>query len=182
MILQMMQYRFSGYYKSARLSNQDQERKLQIYGLGMAKTGTTSLASMFAVNFRSSHEPDYRKMINLIYNIKEQKIEKKQLQKILLKKDQKLGLDMDSSQLNYFFLQELLVLFPEAQFILTIRNPYAWLDSLLNNHLTKSRLKKWEDFRKFRFQTSGKTHPEEEKILKENKLFTLVIPRRIIFK
>ena len=53
------------------------------------------------------------------------------------KRDRSRYLEVDSSQVNAFLLDILLQEFSEARFILTIRDCYSWLDSIINHSLLR---------------------------------------------
>jgi hypothetical protein len=86
---------------------------------------------------------------------------------------------MESSSLNYFFVDILVNEFSEAKFILTIRDCYSWLESLISQHLSTRVLSErywfrhyWGDVNDLRFRTNKK-HAKEEKVLADNGLYTL---------
>lgn len=91
----------------------------------------------------------------------------------MLKRDRRLWLDVDSSSLNWWLLDQLLKLFSDAKFILTIRNPYAWLDSFINHQLTYRSSDKWAQLRHIRFRPDIYTHCQGDQILREKGLYTL---------
>ena len=89
------------------------------------------------------------------------------------KRDRSRYLEVDSSPVNVFLLDILLQEFLEARFILTIRDCYSWLDSIINHSLLRPTSPEWQSFRDFRFSSHGSSHSQQEKILKTNKLYTL---------
>ncbi len=95
-----------------------------------------------------------------------------QVRKALLQRDRELCLEMDSSQLNYFVLRELLELAPEAKFILTIRDCRSWLTSYIDHQQSGPTSPRWVAMRKLRFHSDAE-HPPEEQALRERGLFTV---------
>jgi hypothetical protein len=81
-------------------------------------------------------------------------------------------LELDSSQLNYFLLDSLVSEFPNAKFILTIRDCYSWLDSFINHQLSRNCSPNWQRLRDFRFDSNSE-YKEEERILAQHGLYTL---------
>jgi hypothetical protein len=81
-------------------------------------------------------------------------------------------LELDSSQLNYFLLDSLVSEFPNAKFILTIRDCYSWLDSCINHQLSRNCYPNWQRLRDFRFDSNSE-YKEEERILAQHGLYTL---------
>lgn len=148
-------------------------RKTHIYSTGTAKSGTHSIVALLGNQLRSAIEPESDKVIDLIFDVVAGHIDDTEFSHYLLERDQRLWLELDSSQLNFFLLSKLIRLFPEAKFILTIRNPYSWLDSFINHQLTHGGSDKWIKLRNFRFRPDIYTHQQEELILKEKGLYTL---------
>lgn len=148
-------------------------RKAHLYCVGTAKSGTHSIKAIFADQLRSYHEPESDRLIDIILDRAAGRIDDAALRRYVLKRDRRLWLDVDSSQLSFFLLDELVDLFPDARFILTIRNPYAWLDSFINHQLACGCSNKWSLMRDFRFRPDKNTHLRGELILKKKGLYTL---------
>jgi hypothetical protein len=148
-------------------------RKAHIYCTGTAKSGTHSIEALFGSQLRSAHEPESEKVIDIILDIATGRVDDAELGRYLLKRDRRLWLDIDSSQLNFFLLSKLVELFPDAKFILTIRDPYSWLDSFVNHQLARKASDKWFKLRDLRFRPDIYIHQQQELILKEKGLYTL---------
>ena len=148
-------------------------RKTHLYCIGTAKSGTHSIAAIFGNQLRSAHEPESEEFIDIILNIAAGKINTQELRQYILKRDQRLWLDIDSSQLNFFLIHELVKLFPQAKFILTIRHPYPWLDSFINHQLARGGSLKWQQLRDLRFRPDIYLHLPEENVLKDMGLYSL---------
>lgn len=110
-------------------------RAFQAYGLGMEKTGTHSVAGLLRRRYRADHEPDYPFVIRRI--VRDDGTWSPLPERSLLARDRRLWLEMESCWLNVFNVDSLVTLFPESRFILTVRDCYSWLDSLVN-HLERS--------------------------------------------
>lgn len=148
-------------------------RKFHAYCVGTAKSGTHSIAEMFSLNYRASHEPEGKLMIDMILAASNGSITKIEQTEFVKKRDKRLWLEMESSQLTYFFIDILVENFVNAKFILTIRDCYSWLDSLINHQLSLPVSQNWLKLRNFRFKADEFKHTKEEKILAENGLYTL---------
>jgi hypothetical protein len=118
-------------------------------------------------NFRSAHEPEASDLHHVI--LSDTKIDRIGLIRL---RDETLNLEMNSSQLNYFFIHELVMALPEAKFILTIRDCYSWLDSFINHQLSRPSDHNWERVRELRFGKK-ENHPVEERAFAERELYTL---------
>jgi hypothetical protein len=148
-------------------------RKSQLYCVGTAKSGTHSIAAMFNDSIRSQHEAESAALIRKIGEIASGLISEADVCRYIRGRDRRLKLDIDSSQLNFFLIDYLLDVFRDARFLLTIRDPYSWLDSFINDSLRRQARQDWVKFREFRFKTDQLDHPPEERLLKSLGLFTL---------
>jgi hypothetical protein len=128
---------------------------------------------MFSDALRSGHEPDDSSMIDRILKIAQGEVSYSEIRSHLRRRDRRLCLDIDSSQLNFFVLEHLLQEFSDAKFLLTIRDCYSWLDSFINDSLRRCTSEEWIKFREFRFRANKFTHPLQETALKRRGLYTL---------
>lgn len=149
------------------------KRKARLYCVGTAKSGTHSINSMFNHTVRSKHEANNKEVISKILEISKGRISEADLLSYVQQRDKRLCLDIDSSQLNFFLLDYLLEEFPDALFLLTIRDCYSWLDSFINDSLRRNTTKSWILLREYRFRSNVFSHPLEELTLKERGLYTL---------
>jgi hypothetical protein len=144
-------------------------RRFHAYAIGSAKTGTHSLWTLFQNSYRAAHEIGSDEMIDWILKKERGEVTATQVTEWIRKRDQKLWLEMDSSQLNFYFLADYISEFPEAKFILTIRDCYTWLNSLLNEQLPSptKQVGKWSDLKAFDQDTCPFDYGSEEITLKE---------------
>ncbi|MDM8563812.1 hypothetical protein QUF54_10710, partial [Candidatus Marithioploca araucensis] len=125
---------------------------------------------IFERQYRAAHEPESSFVNHQIIAFANGKINKSELIKYVEHKKRRLALEMDSSWLNYFFVDILVNEFSEAKFILTIRDCYSWLESLITQRLFMRQFENfyikhgWKDTDDLCFRTHKK-HAEEEKIL-----------------
>lgn len=112
-------------------------RKFHAYCLGTPKSGTVSLGELFKTGYRSAHEPEVRFLTYKIMAWQQGKLGKDELLSYLRHRDSRMQLEMDSSYLNFEVAGELAQAFPQARFILTIRDCLSWLDSFINFQLNK---------------------------------------------
>lgn len=172
-MMQRIKEKLKNRYRSSFLYRLTNPRRTHVYCVGTAKSGTNSIGTIFGDQLLSAHEPESAATINLILDNAAGRISKEKLKQYLLERDRRLRLDIDSSQLNFFLLDQLLELFPESKFVLTIRNPYAWLDSLINHSLARTASGEWLKLRDFRFRPNVFSHSPKEQILKHKGLYTL---------
>jgi hypothetical protein len=107
----------------------------------MPKTGTSSLARIFKLHYRAAHEPEWDRLIPRIIDVRAGRMSRAALDRYILKRDRRLGLEMDVSHLNYWVIESLVTAFPEARYVFTIRDPYRWLESSVNSQLFRHRPK-----------------------------------------
>ncbi len=143
----------------------------RIFGIGAAKTGTHTIGKMFEGQVSSAHEKDAERLIRLHLDRVAGGDESK-LHKYLRSRDRKRQLKIDASQVNIYLLDDLETLFPDSQYILTVRPPVSWLRSMIDDSLRRDASNTWMEFRNYRF---GKAidHPVNEQALAENGLHTL---------
>jgi hypothetical protein len=144
-------------------------RSFHAFGVGTARSGTHALYSAFCDAYRTSHEADSEALMELIAR----SAPTAEIETFLKARDRRRMLEMDSSQLNYFVLPQLLATFPHAQFVLTLRDCLSWVDSLMNHQLSGPSSRQWVRHRALRFGPPGEGHPPEERALAERGLHTL---------
>jgi len=140
-------------------------RRTRLYCVGTAKSGTHSITDLFAgTRLRAAHEPSSRELIQKVFAAADGEMTESEMHRYLLSRDERLSLDVDSSQLNYFILPSLLSLFDQARFILTIRDVYSWLNSFINHQLSRKASVEWLRLRDFRFG-SHPAEPEDQPLI-----------------
>jgi hypothetical protein len=131
------------------------------------------MASIWGNQLKCAHEPNGNELLKIIINKLEKSIDHQAFEIAVVAFINAQNLDVNSSGINFFILDVLLKKFPRAKYILTIRDPYSWLDSLINHSMFKPCSDNWTKLRDYRFRPDLYTHPPEERILKDNNLYTL---------
>lgn len=142
---------------------------LRVFGVGPAKTGTHTLAQMFEDHVRSGHEADAQALIARFLQ-KAETGSPEGLHRLLHRRDRLRKLKIDSSSVNAYILDDILEVFPDSRFVLTIRSPGSWLRSMADHSIKHNADPIWLKFRTFRFGP-GNDHPPEEQALAEAGLF-----------
>ncbi|MDY6992748.1 MAG: hypothetical protein SVR94_09115 [Pseudomonadota bacterium] len=88
--------------------------RFKAYCVGLPKTGTVSMHIMFNKNFKSAHEPEARFLTSKILAFNNGKMDEKKFIDYVKHRDRRLGLEMDSSNLNYYLLPVLVNEFSNA--------------------------------------------------------------------
>jgi len=150
-------------------------RRTRFYCIGTGKSGTHSIAEMFSTNVRSRHEAQSAEVMERIMGWRGGRVDDQSMREWLRRRDRELALEVDSSTFNFELLDLLLQEFPDALYLLTIRDCYSWLNSLINHRIRfkgkhAARLK----WRESRFGSDrAAEHAPEEQVLKDKGLATL---------
>ena len=177
MVLEPVTGRFEDFCFVARraIFGPDRVRRTRLYCVGTAKSGTHSVVEMFSRNVRARHEPEALELIDKIADHHNGRINELEWTEWLRARDRRLALEVDSSHLNLDLLDFLLHEFPDARFLLTIRDCYSWLNSMFNQ---SRRFRGKLDPRLVRRKElqagpGARDYAPEEQVLSENQLDNL---------
>lgn len=161
-------------YQYSALRRYLEPRRFHAFCLGTNKSGTHSLANMFEDNYRASHENDYGSLIPRCLDWKSGVLTEAEFSEILESYNKFSWLELDSSHVHIEYIELLLKLYPEAKFILTIRDCYSWVDSCFNQLLNYKLSDSWRQLHDWRY---GRIDPpyslDQEKILLDKGLYPL---------
>ena len=96
----------------------------------MGKTGTHSVAAVFARDHRAAHEAGAKELMAVLFAVADGTATLRDVRNHLVDRDARLALDMDASLVNGEVVADLVALFPGSRYVLTVREPHAWLDSM----------------------------------------------------
>ena len=150
-------------------------RRCRLYGVGIGKSGTHSLARMFSKNVRAQHEPQALLVLEKLLPWQAGDLSEKDFTEWLRVRDLQMALEVDSSTLNCDIAEILVREFPDARFVLTLRDCYSWCDSIMN-HAVRYQGKThplWLATRAPRLRPDLYQHAPEEQHLKDKGLYTL---------
>lgn len=162
-------------------------RKIHCFCLGAAKTGTTSLAEMFKLCYRSAHEPEtvalteaVARVLNNSGSVKPALQDPNRATSCgdfdvaawLLARDRRLNLEVEASHPLGYMAPWLPRVFPDARFLITLRDPLPWLKSRLNFHLYKSP-PEWRQYRDLIWGRWHRGYAPEEKHLEGLGLYSI---------
>ena len=154
-------------------------RKCRLYLAGHGKSGTTSVAGLFNRTVVTRHEPMQSEMMQALIDIHKGRIDRADLRALVLKRDKEYCADVNSAGLNACFVDILLEEFPDALFLLTMRDPYSWMDSVLNQTMNLVTLQEGKrrtlqrELRECDLDPHQLKHPPEEQSLEVEGLPTL---------
>jgi hypothetical protein len=126
---------------------------------------------MFDGAIRCGHEPEAHYLIERV--LRGEKLSGECSRTFWHARWERLELDLESSQILVYFLEEIQDAFPAARFLFTFRDPVSWLGSFINHQLTRSASGEWLAFRHFRFGKTGHSHSRYAQILEDLGLFPL---------
>lgn len=139
---------------------------MMVFCLGLPKTGLEAAKQIFSYNFKVEHNPLQEKFMHVIM-----KEDIGLIDDFLLEKS-KLNLDVECSSLNAYVLDRVVRLFPDAKFILLVRDCVVWLGYFLK-HCIVQQSEDWKLFWDWLFAPSDMVYVEKEKYLAEANLYPL---------
>ncbi len=106
------------------------EPQFRVFCIGLPKTGTTSIARIFR-HYRSGHEVRFAETVSRLDDLQQGRVTRGEFRRLIVKGVTEGGYEMDSSSFNHYYLDILIREFPEARFILTLRDFESWVNSYL---------------------------------------------------
>ena len=105
--------------------------KFKAFNVGILKTGTQSIAHIFD-SYSSIHEFMFQETAGMVIKYNNGQINKIEFVRFLKERNARGCLEMDSANVNSFYVDILAEEYPSAKFIFTIRDCFSWEDSLVN--------------------------------------------------
>lgn len=143
-------------------------RQARLYCIGAPRTGTHSIAAAFDRSIRARHEPEFRATTKLVLARQRDALSPDEVRRRLRKRDERLRLDVDSSHANVFLADALLAEFHDARFVLTVRDPFAWLDSALDHSVSSRHWSRADrEYLEFWFDPANHCHGPHDALLRD---------------
>ena len=155
-----------------RRSARPTDRRFRLFGVGLAKSGTHSLAGVFARDYRSAHEPEAKAQVELTCDVIEGKADAADLRRYLRDREDRLRLEVNAAGWNGLVVEELVDLADDTRFVVTVREPRSWLDSLVNHLKVGQAPEHFLRLRRLIYDTGG-PHPPGEAVLAEHGFYPL---------
>lgn len=152
------------------------KRRFQAYCVGTGRSGTRSIAGIFASCYHTAHEPNFKELLAIIPSLQKGLITQQAFKDYVIHLDNKRQLEFNSSFLNTWLLDVLVPEFLNAKFIFTIRDCYSWLNSaIIDSFLRKSKLpvREYEKFLDVMIGPGIYRFLQDEKAFFENKEFVV---------
>lgn len=103
----------------------------KIYCVGLFRTGTNTIYEVFKRSFRSAHEFMRMPTLMAFQGYVKGHLSRADYINYVKTRDAEGNLEIDSSGFNYAFVDILIKEYPDAKFILTIRDCYSWINSCM---------------------------------------------------
>ena len=158
------------------MSEADTDQRRRFYCIGLPKAGTHSLADMVTPVLRTAHEPEAELLIPFMSDARRGTLDAGDVRRFLLARDQRLNLEFESSHLLGAVTPHVAKAFPDARFILLVRECRSWIDSMINDQLN---LRSWERYDswipvyEYYLRCEGRGFPAEERALQKLRLYPL---------
>jgi hypothetical protein len=108
---------------------------IQAFGLGQARAGTTSLVEVLGRSHRAEHEPEIEAAMTAAALLARGDVSTRDVAAWLCERDQRLSLHFDISFANQFLIEPLMAAFPAVRFLVQVRDPYTWIESVVGHLL-----------------------------------------------
>jgi hypothetical protein len=148
-------------------------RPFQAYCVSLGKSGTHSIAGLCSSHYRAKHEPGVKDLINVLLAHEAGKITFAAKKQFFIERDGRMDLALESSTVLINYIDVILNVYPEAKFIVTIRDCYSWLNSALNHAFFRGIRKEWQDYNDFFYGPEKYRYSIEKKLFSEKKLYSL---------
>jgi hypothetical protein len=102
---------------------------MKVFCVGLFRTGTTTMCEMFEKSFRAGHEFQIDDEFKIVEKRIAGALTDEQLRAFVRDRDAARPLDLDASGIHFGLIDILVAEFPEAKFILTVRDVYTWMNS-----------------------------------------------------
>jgi Sulfotransferase domain len=140
-------------------------RRIHAYCIGLPRSGTHSMATMFSKRYAAYHEPLSHDTIVHLLNYLLGNYSSQQFNALLVARDKYLQLEMEASHMLHHVIDRVVDLFPDAKFILTIRDPFSWLESEINQNVFTEHCPIWKALERYRYGRYNRTFEAQERSL-----------------
>lgn len=114
-----------------------ESRSTRAFCVGQAKSGTASVCGLLSGAGRAAHEPQRAETLGAILAESRGEMTAEEVRAWLAERDRRLGLDYDIAWANQFLVHHLPAVFPEARFLVLVRDPYTWVGSVAGHLLSR---------------------------------------------
>lgn len=126
--------------------------RTKAFCVGQAKAGTATLWGLLGTEHRAAHEPERAETLRLILAEARGSLTVNEVRGCLAERDRRLDLDYDIAWANQFIVGYLVEMLPDARFVLLVRDPHSWLQSVVGHMLVRQVPQDVKDFFDFWFK------------------------------
>lgn len=141
------------------------ERRFHAFAVGLPRSGTHSLAAMFGARFRTAHEPALVDTLAHTMSWNRGERTPARMGALLRWRDRRLNLELEAAHYLHHLAPLLVAEFPEARFVLTLRDPVSWIESELNQNIRSAGYPFWRALEQQRYGRYGADFPAPERDL-----------------
>ncbi|MCA9309797.1 MAG: hypothetical protein KDA21_01230 [Phycisphaerales bacterium] len=138
---------------------------VRAFCVGQAKSGTASLAGLLSRR-RTAHEPERDLLLDAILRRDRGDLATGDLRAWLEARDRRLQLEYDIAWANQFIAADLAAVFGSARFVVLVRDPWTWLDSIVGHLLSRAIPREVQDFLDWWFRPGQWPHTRHDAGLK----------------
>ena len=150
-------------------------RRLRLYGLGNGKSGTTSLTQMFGA-YRAAHEINRNRVRAVGTKILTGEIDahSARVRAELRRRSVRYHLEVDVAGHLAVFADPLARMYPDARFVLLVRDCFSWLDSVVEQQIRSLRVGLVRDsYYRAKYQWDDESFAPEEATLRDADLLPI---------
>lgn len=141
------------------------KRSFHAYCIGLPRSGTHSVSYMLSRNYRSRHEPRAHNTIYHLLSYLEGTYSEKKIRRILKYHDDIIHCEMESSHYLHTVTEILVSIFPDAKFILTVRDPLTWMNSEIIQNQSTIHYPVWKLLEDYRYSRYGNRFTKADEYL-----------------
>jgi len=146
---------------------------VRAFCVGQAKSGTASLCGLLAKRYRAAHEPEREQTLELILRKSRGDVDERAVSDYLIRRDQRLNLEYDIAWANQFLVADLLAVFPKVKFVVLVRDPYTWLQSIVGHLISREIPPDVRSFLDWWFMPGGHPHARDDRALKAHGVYSI---------
>jgi hypothetical protein len=146
---------------------------VKAFCVGQAKSGTASLCGLLATRYRAAHEPEREQILDVILRESRGEVDEGAVRDYLIRRDRRLDLEYDIAWANQFLISHLVAVFPEAKFVVLVRDPFTWLQSIIGHFISREIPSDVRSFLDWWFNPERYPHTRDERALETYGVYSI---------
>lgn len=136
-------------------------RRIFGFGVGTSKTGSHSLAAMFAGRYRAVHEAEPLGVARLMRGRARGRLTEAEIGRRIQRRVARMNLELDVAPFHGPFVEHYAELFPGARCVHLHRDVYSWFDAQVNQHVGRYAPFAYREIRRHLYGAQRATDPRE---------------------